>query len=430
MAAVTVSRSGDRLIAVKEVPAHRADEVEREAELLRRLDHPGLVSFVDIVETPDGGRALHTEFVSSDTWATRPLTDPAERAAGMAALAAVVADLHQLGVAHMRITPPHVLHGPGDQPVLCGLAMAEEATPENTQRDLAALGELCHDSSLGRGALAGKLSDLADSARTGMLSARELSRRLDLLAGKKANRANPVRAAGRGRAATLAARLRPRSLILAGGLVIALAAAFVLGSRSQAPAPIGEPSSPAGDHVVAAPDAAPAAELTGGQVEPAGEPDRGHSEPRTGERDPAGELNPSGEPDPGEEGEEIAVLAPPGAPTTLGLGDEPDPPAAVAEPAAVLEHRGRRYAVGVVGDFVETGDWDCDGVVTAAIVRPSTGGVVMFDVWPDPGATITLPARWQVDLPTGAEAVSNGQCDLLRIYTTTGSQLFSPDDVS
>ena len=75
MAAVTVSRSEDRLIAVKQVPAERAAEIEREAALLRRLDHPGLVRFIDIVETADGGRALHTEFVNSDTWATRPLSD-------------------------------------------------------------------------------------------------------------------------------------------------------------------------------------------------------------------------------------------------------------------------------------------------------------------------------------------------------------------
>ena len=113
MAAVTVSRSQGRLIAVKQVPAIRTADIEREAGMLKRLEHPGLVRFVDLVETADGGRALHTEFVSSDTWATRPLTDPAERAAGMAALAAVVADLHHLGVAHMQLAPGHVLHGRG-----------------------------------------------------------------------------------------------------------------------------------------------------------------------------------------------------------------------------------------------------------------------------------------------------------------------------
>ena len=96
------------------------------------------------------------------------------------------------------------------------------------------------------------------------------------------------------------------------------------------------------------------------------------------------------------------------------------------EAAAVLEHGGRRYAVGAVGDFVATGDWDCDGEPTASIVRPSTGDVVVFDGWPGPGETISLPVRWKVDSATGAEAVPHGPCDLLRVYTTGGSQLFDP----
>ena len=175
MAAVTVSRSEGRLIAIKQVAAERAGEIDREADLLKRLDHPGLVRFVDVVETAGGGRALHTEFVSSDTWATRPLSDPAERAAAMAVLAATVADLHQLGVAHLQLAPPHVMHGVDDRPVLCGLTLAAEATAENRQADLVALADLCRDPALGQGALATKLSSLADEARAGTLSARELA---------------------------------------------------------------------------------------------------------------------------------------------------------------------------------------------------------------------------------------------------------------
>ena len=237
MAAVTVSRSEGRLIAVKQVPAERAADIQREADLLRRLDHPGLVRFVDLVETADGGRALHTEFVNSDTWASRPLTDPAERAAGMAALAAVVADLHQLGVAHLQLTPPHVLHGENDLPVLCGLTSAAEATPENRHTDLAALADLCHEPALGRGALSGKLFSLADEARAGTLSARELARRLDLLATRRPTRTAPVRVAGGGVLDGLKRRCRPKPLLRAGAVVVAVFAAFVVGVRSGDPEP-------------------------------------------------------------------------------------------------------------------------------------------------------------------------------------------------
>ena len=437
MAAVTVSRSEDRLIAVKQVPAGRAAEIEREAELLRRLDHPGLVRFIDIVETADGGRALHTEFVNSDTWATRPLTDPAERAAGMAALAAVVADLHQLGVAHLQITPPHVLHGADDRPVLCGLTLAAEATPEARQTDLAALGELCHDSSLGRGALAGKLASLADAARAGMLSARELARRLDLLAARKPAGSDPVQASGGGRMASRRTRFRPKSLITAGAFAVAVVVAFALGSRSGPPTPppeTPEAMSPGGLIVTA--DAGPG---QGIELSPIGGPDPADESTPAGQTAPADESTPTGQAAPADETEVVGGTDQATAQSPTGYTghaaeasaiDEAGISVSVQEAAAVLEHGGRRYAVGAVGDFVETGDWDCDGRVTAAIVRPSTGGVVLFDAWPEPGKTIGLPVRWSVDSPTGVEAVAHGQCDLLRVYTTTGSRLFNPGAAS
>ena len=456
MAAVTVSRSEGRLIAVKQVSAERASEVEREADLLKRLDHPGLVRFVDIVETADGGRALHTEFVSSDTWTTRPLTDPAERAAGMAALAAVVADLHHLGVAHLQLTPGHVLHGDNDRPVLCGMTLAAEATSENRHTDLAALADLCHDPSLERGALNGKLSLLADAARAGRLSARELARRLDLLAAKRASGAEPVRAVGGSVREGLKRRCRPKSLLAAGAVTAAVVVAFALGSWSRGP----ERSAitPAG-----APGQTPSnADLTGpGLIDGSGSIDRSGLIDESGPADGPGLIDESGPvTGPGLIDESGPVTGPglidgadlingagPADQGTAGALDGPsdtsgdasslapapaandastDTPVSLQEAAAVLEHGGRRYAVGATGDFVETGDWDCDGQATAAIVRPSTGGVVLFDVWPDPGETIALPVRWNVDSPTGAEAIPHGQCDLLRVYTTAGSRLFNP----
>ena len=425
MAAVTVSRSEGRLVAVKQVPAERAGEIEREADLLKRLNHPGLVRFVDIVETADGGRALHTEFVNSDTWATRVLTDPSERAAGMAALAAVVADLHQMGVAHLQITAPHVLHGENDRPVLCGLTSAAEATPENRQTDLAALADLCHDPALGRGALAGKLSSLADAARAGRLSARELARRLDLLAAKRPTGSEPVRAVGGGVLAGIRRRCRPKSLIAVGSVVAAVVAAFVLGARSRGPEPI-----------------PPALVMASAEVPSDAATDSGY----TDEPNSIDATAPTNEPsqiDATEVTNEHRIIDTtervndPNQTAATELIDDPNQidaasegAVSVSEAAAVLEHGGRRYAVGNTGDFVETGDWDCDGQATAAIVRPSTGGIVLFDAWPGPGETIGLPVRWSVDSPTGAEAVAHGECDLLRVYTTAGSRLFNPGEAS
>lgn len=280
MAAVTVSRSGDRLIAVKQVPAAHVRDLEREAETLQRLDHPGVVRFVDLVETTDHGRALHTEFVSSDTWSTRPITDPAGRAAAVAAVAAVVGDLHDMGFAHCRIDPSHVLHGDGDRPVLCGFRQAAEATPENRRSDLVAIADLCHDPAMEHGPLAGKLSDLADAARAGRLDVRELARRLAMVPDKRSTASEPGRTAaddgtGRGHRARPRRRLLVVAAVLCASVAVAAAGIRSCGQQASAPvtitdgaAPLTDPtmspdstSAEAGDHLSAA--AAPAPMIPG-----------------------------------------------------------------------------------------------------------------------------------------------------------------------
>ena len=55
----------------------------------------------------------------------------------------------------------------------------------------------------------------------------------------------------------------------------------------------------------------------------------------------------------------------------------------VASYDGVIEHDGRRYALGSPGDVVLIGDWDCDGVDAPAVHRPATGQVWRFDEWPE-----------------------------------------------
>lgn len=203
MASVTISRSEDRLIAVKQAPAERAGEIEREAEILGKLSHPGVVEVIDLHRGGDGAAALHLEFVGSDNWATRPLTDPVARASAGAALAAVVADLHDIGVAHRNLDGSHVLHGGDDRPVLCSFGRSGDASPEHRREDLVALADLVWDEALAPGPMTGKLADLAASTRSGRLGARELARRLDRLVGTpdqkpKGNRPGPATVAGPG----------------------------------------------------------------------------------------------------------------------------------------------------------------------------------------------------------------------------------------
>ena len=506
MATVTVSRSGDCLIAVKQVPAENVQEIEREAENLQRIVHPGVVRFVALVETPDHSRALHTEFVNSDTWATRPLTDPAERAAGVAALTEVVADLHDMGFAHCQLHPSHVLHGDGDRPVLCGFRMATEANSENRRGDLVALADLCHDPDLGQGPLVEKLSALADAARAGRLDVRELARRLATVPEKRSTAAEPGRSAADGTGHGPRGRARTRLLAVAAVLGVSAAAlAAGIWSRGQGmsvPAAItdaagssaaaaGDPagaSDPVGAAVVTPADAAfpdptgtsAAVDPTGAATatDPASTPAEANPTSASAATDPtsapqAGAIptgtatsrtdptdtdisgagstgataaNRTASPSPMVPGAiALGAAARPsgrtGSPGTTPSQDKSDPllaptlipptqtppqdPAAHQQ-GAILEHGGNRYLVGTAGDFIATGDWDCDGEPTPAIIRPSTGHVVLFDTWPAAGQSVAMPVRWEIETPTGAEAVTYGPCDLLRVYTPAGSRLLDP----
>ena len=95
----------------------------REARMLTLARHPGVVTLIGLERTPERAR-LTTAGTGSHTLATWPCPS-AERAAGViAALAETVADLHQLGIAHGRITADHVLIDQDGRPVLTGFAEA------------------------------------------------------------------------------------------------------------------------------------------------------------------------------------------------------------------------------------------------------------------------------------------------------------------
>ena len=56
----------------------------------------------------------------------------------------------------------------------------------------------------------------------------------------------------------------------------------------------------------------------------------------------------------------------------------------------VVSVDGHQFSVGDPGDRVVLGDWDCDGTPTAALARPSTGEVFVFDRWPVAGVEATV----------------------------------------
>lgn len=113
-----------------------------EAELLRRCSHPGVVALVD---PADLGQPL-----ADHELAVRYAGDPVDRWRGdlrrtaglVAAIAATLGDLHDMGVVHGRLDGSHVLVGSDGRPRLCGFAPAGDRTPTD---DVIDLGHLATD---------------------------------------------------------------------------------------------------------------------------------------------------------------------------------------------------------------------------------------------------------------------------------------------
>jgi hypothetical protein len=85
----------------------------------------------------------------------------------------------------------------------------------------------------------------------------------------------------------------------------------------------------------------------------------------------------------------------------------------------VVATDGRRWRVGEGGDLAAVADWDCDGRATAAVVRPATGEVWVYDGWAGAGRTVT--ARRPGPTAPGATEVRAvpGPSGCVRLEVTT-----------
>lgn len=83
-------------------------------------------------------------------------------------------------------------------------------------------------------------------------------------------------------------------------------------------------------------------------------------------------------------------------------------PEAIAVSGTSISVGAASYDIGEVGDRVAVGDWDCDGLVTAGLVRPATGEVFLFDEWTGAGGVVTVEAATVVPGAQGLEPTSAG----------------------
>ncbi len=65
----------------------------------------------------------------------------------------------------------------------------------------------------------------------------------------------------------------------------------------------------------------------------------------------------------------------------------------------------RRWLIGQTDDLVAVGDWNCDGIATPAVLRPTSGEAFFFAVWPY-GSPPAQPTS-RASVPTGATRVSS-----------------------
>jgi hypothetical protein len=327
---VSLGVEGGVPVVRQRADAADADRLRRTAAQLERAAHPGVVRIVSsgpVGRGPAGdGWELVTEHGGLALGSARLGSVEAVARLG-SAVATTLADLHERGVVHGRLDATRILLGPNSRPVLCGLRPADAGggAGPTTADDVAALGAVLT-------ALLGSIEPAGgvERARRDALSAV-----LDRASAEPATRRPSARRLA-GELAVPDARsvtnrpARARPAVVACAALAVVVVALVLARRPAAPT--------AASAASAATTGAPAARPT--------------TTPTTEAR------------------------------TCVARSGHALAPASCAHevvvdgPVIVVD--GQRYVVGLEGDEVAVGDWDCDGDLRAAVLRPSTGEVRVF----------------------------------------------------
>lgn len=341
---------GDRYVKTAVAPLAR-ERLRAEAVALRRAAHPDVVRLGMFLDL-DERTELHLVRAGDLTLVDAAPDDATTALDCAATVTTTVADLHAMGIVHGRLTPDHVVLRPDGRPVLCGLAEAHAGDPTADVRALGTLYEL-----LAAGAAPAR-SRRQRRAIAALLAAAEHAR-CSHPAASAHDLAAMLRDPNSRSAGTATPRRRmpsTRAVALAGA---AMAAVIV---------------------VVAA-------------VKMFGAGRASVFETGTSAR---------------------TSLLPTDAPATTEP-PAPVPTSGVSGTGAVrIEVDGATFAVGEQGDSVVAGDWDCDGTVGVALLRPGSGEVFVFDRLPSRDTPVTgrlvatLPgatALETVEQPNGCEAL-------------------------
>ena len=452
---VTVALDPEGPIAVK--TAKGAGDIARlrlEAERLERAAHPGLVTVVGPspgkgvdgaqADCSAGGSAQDSAEDRADAGAedgphvelrTRFAGDPVSHWAGSvagvaglgAAVAATLADLHDIGVVHGRLDPTHILVGDDGRPRLCGLSHPGGADPHD---DVAALGRVL-------GEVLGRASTEPRSRPRRARSSAAHRRALEQVIARALD--------------TVPSR-RPTARLLASSILAAVPGAELPAADPPSARP--EPAYTPPDEELL--DLVFTHELT--------DDERWAQAFGDDLPEPAGAANPEPPPAPNERSSRARVAAGSGAVAvaaiaagmvfvggwgTRGSAARTDAVRAtapagradcpvVAAPAADVDGDGCaeavvvgggtisagpvRWTLGQPGDVIAVGDWECDGRAAPALLRPATGDVFVFPDWAVEDEPVTVEAR---DRLPGAVAIrgepADGGCDDLVVDLGSGA---------
>jgi hypothetical protein len=100
------------------------DRLRAEADILRRAAHPGVVQLLESGPGTTGAWTIRLVRVPRGDLGAQGSWSLGEVAGYGAAVATTVADLHDLGIVHRRLTVDHLLVDDRGRPVLCGFGQA------------------------------------------------------------------------------------------------------------------------------------------------------------------------------------------------------------------------------------------------------------------------------------------------------------------
>lgn len=418
---IELAATGTVPVVVRRAAGADVVRLQAEGERLRRAAHPGVVQVVSSsgdadaweLATAHGGRPLPV---------AAPLA-PETLAGVVAAVASTLADLHALGIVHGRLRPDHILLGPLGRPVLCGFGpgpLDDDVAAPSPADDVAALGSILADL-LGDDADVEPMPDRRWQRRRGWAG---WVRRSLLTLADQACADPPSRRPSARRFAAAISETVPGAAIAADGSAhddrddrAGVPADPIEALRADVEQRDRRDTHLRGRRLVARAGAAATVVGIGlaalGTVGIAGRPTT------DADRMPSTTTLP---PTTGPPAAPVETTSQPSSPpcavrTDAAVGDTCAEQISVA--GTVVTVGERRFEVGRPGDHVVVGDWDCDGALSAALLRPATGDVFIFPSWAEDGELTVRPV---VSVPGAARLVTEeaGGCHALRARLRSG----------